>query len=259
MTVRVVAIIPARMASSRFPGKPLTDFFGMPMIEHVRRRASLCGEFAEVVVATCDKEIADVVERNNGKVIMTSDKHLAASDRIAEAAQHLNCTHVVNVQGDEVLVLPEDLSRMIKAIDGNPEIPVWNAVAGIEKTQDLSNRSIVKCAVSVSGRILYCSRDFSGIAFGGTGFDPIRVILGILSYRKDFLLQYSSYERTPLEVLESIDQMRSIERDIVLRGVPFTGSYPGVNTSDDAKLAQWYLENDPRQKFALETICRVPA
>ena len=107
--VRVAAIIPARMASSRLPGKPLLDIAGLPMIEHVRRRARRCRRFVEVVVATCDQEIAQAVKRYGGDVIMTSATHPAASDRVAEAMRHLDCTHVVNVQGDEILVLPEDL------------------------------------------------------------------------------------------------------------------------------------------------------
>ena len=96
---RVAAIIPARMASSRFPGKPLLEVRGLPMVEHVRRRALLCKEFSEVVVATCDREIAVAVERHGGVVVMTSSAHKAASDRVAEAMEGLQCTHVVNVQG----------------------------------------------------------------------------------------------------------------------------------------------------------------
>ncbi|MDP3768387.1 MAG: NTP transferase domain-containing protein, partial [Dehalococcoidia bacterium] len=108
-TTKIAAIIPARMASSRFPGKPLLDVRGLPMVEHVRRRAELCGRFSDVVVATCDWEIAAAVERFGGRCVMTSASHPGATDRVAEAAAALDCTHVVNVQGDELLILPEDL------------------------------------------------------------------------------------------------------------------------------------------------------
>ena len=116
----VAAIIPARMGSSRFPGKPLIKVRGLPMVEHVRRRAVLSRVFSAVVVATCDREIADAVEGFGGTVIMTSAAHQAATDRVAEAMTHLDCTHVVNVQGDELLVLPIDLARMVGAMTATP-------------------------------------------------------------------------------------------------------------------------------------------
>src|SRR3989338_3933279 len=106
MAIRVVAVIPARMASNRLPGKPLLEIHGMPMIEHVRRRVLLCELFAEVVVATCDPEIADVVRARGGRCLMTSPDHPGAADRVAEAVRHLDCTYVVDVQGDEILVVP---------------------------------------------------------------------------------------------------------------------------------------------------------
>ena len=100
--IKIAAVIPARMASIRFPGKPLIEIQGLPMIEHVRRRALLCGGFSEVLVATCDTEILEAVETFGGRVIMTSKEHIMASDRVAEAALNLDCTHVINVQGDEI-------------------------------------------------------------------------------------------------------------------------------------------------------------
>ena len=97
------------MASNRYPGKPLIKIENLPMIEHVRRRTLMCEEFSDVVVATCDLEIQKTVEAFSGDVIMTSNDHIMASDRVAEAVEHLDCTHVINVQGDEILILPEVL------------------------------------------------------------------------------------------------------------------------------------------------------
>jgi 3-deoxy-manno-octulosonate cytidylyltransferase (CMP-KDO synthetase) len=122
------------------------------MVEHVRRRALLCRGFTEVVVATCDREIAEVVEQHGGTVVMTSPEHPAATDRVAEAMQRLACTHVVNVQGDEILVLPSDLERFVRAIECEPARSAWNALARIERDAELSDPAIVKCAVSASGR-----------------------------------------------------------------------------------------------------------
>lgn len=251
---RVAAIIPARMASSRFPGKPLLEIRGLPMVEHVRRRTLLCGEFSDVVVATCDHEIAAVVERYGGKVMMTSKAHQAASDRVAEAMKHLDCTHVVNVQGDEILVLPSDLARMVRAIHAEPMGSAWNALGRIENRRELKDPSIVKCAISRSGRILFCGRDFSMLPLKDAGFEPVRIILGILAYSCSFLGNYSSLERTPLEIAESIDQSRILEHDIVLRGVEFSRGYPGINESREVELVESYLSEDRQQQEVLARV-----
>lgn len=253
---RVAAIIPARMASSRFPGKPLLEIRGLPMVEHVRRRTLLCAEFSDVVVATCDHEIAAVVESYGGRVMMTSKTHQAASDRVAEAMKHLDCTHVVNVQGDEILVLPSDLAEMVRAIHTEPTGSAWNALGRIENRRELKDPSIVKCVISRSGRILFCGRDFSMLPLKDAGFEPVRIILGILACSCSFLESYSSLERTPLEIAESIDQSRILEHDIVLRGVEFSRSYPGINESREVELVESYLSEDPQQQEVLARILR---
>ena len=255
--IRVAAIIPAQMASSRFPGKPRLEVRGLPMVEHVRRRALLCKEFSEVVVATCDREIEAAVERYGGKVLMTSPSHAAATDRVAEAMRHLDCTHVVNVQGDEILILPEDLTQMVRAIAAEPAGSAWNAVAKIEQSDELRDRSIVKCVVSRSGRVLFCSRDFSLLPVGGDGFEPVRIILGILAYRRSFLERYGALERTPLEIAESIDQFRVIEHDVPLRAVEFAKGYPGINEPREVWVVEKYLAEDPAQVDALEEILKL--
>lgn len=254
--VRVVAIVPARMASSRFPGKPLLEIRGLPMVEHVRRRALLCRRFAEVVVATCDVEIAQAVERFGGRWVMTSPEHPAATDRVAEAMQSMTCTHVVNVQGDEILVLPEDLGHMVDAMEANPEVPVWNAIAPIARAEELRDRSIVKCVVSRSDRILYCGREFAAWAgaIDSNTHDPIRKILGILGYRRDFLARYGQLPRTPLEQAEAIDQSRILEHDVLLRGVMFRGGYPGINEPDEVAVVETLLNTDPFQQHVVDSV-----
>ena len=253
--VRVVAIIPARMASSRLPGKPLLEIAGLPMVEHVRRRALLCRRFAEVVVATCDREIAQTVEGFGGRVLMTAPTHPAATDRVAEAMQHLTCTHVVNVQGDEPLVLPGDLARFVDAIMSAPEVPAWNAVAPLEEPGELSDPSVVKCAVSGSGRVLFCSRDFSRLPLAaGERFAPLRRIVGILGYRRDFLARYGRLARTPLEQAEGIDQSRILEHDIELRGVEFSRGYPGINEPREVALVERMFEEDSAQQAIVQEL-----
>lgn len=253
--VRVAAIIPARMASSRLPGKPLLDIHGIPMVEHVRRRAMLCGRFSEVVVASCDDSIAQVIRRYGGRCLMTSPEHPGATDRVAEAARQLNCTHVVNVQGDEVLVLVRDLERLVNAIEAEPEVPAWNAVTRLQRAEELSDRAIVKCAMSQSGRILYCARDFSAIANAlPPDFEPIYRIVGVLAYTRAFLDTYVTLPRTPLERAEGIDQSRILEHDVMLRGVWFTKGYPGINEPREIQMVRQYLQDDPAQQAILQEV-----
>jgi len=256
--VRVTAIIPARMGSTRFPGKPLLQVHGLPMVEHVRRRALLCHGFSDVVVATCDEEIRRAVEGFGGRVVWTKATHPGATDRVAEAASMIDCTHVVNVQGDEILVLPEDLDRMVLAIQSRPQGPAWNALAPVESSADLAARSIVKCVVSNSSRVLYCSRDFSRLPVRSP-YDPVRVILGILAYERGFLLRLSGLSRTPGELAESIDQNRIVEHDVELWGVSFSKAYPGINEPAEVSIVERILDQDARQKEILEQIIRPAA
>lgn len=258
--VKIAAIIPARMASSRYPGKPLIEIEGLPMIEHVRRRTLLCKEFSDVVVATCDQEIYDTVKKYDGNVMMTSHDHIMASDRVAEAAEHLDCTHVINVQGDEILVLPEDLAVMVDvimvdAINSSPEKLYWNATASIETEEELGDTSIVKCVLTAHGKIMYCARDFSSLE-PTNGFDPVHKILGILGYTRESLNCYKNLPRTPLEVSQSIDQSRIIENDLELFSVPFSGGYPGINEPREVEMVNTILKTDSRQKQVLHQIVK---
>ncbi|MBI3332742.1 MAG: 3-deoxy-manno-octulosonate cytidylyltransferase [Candidatus Omnitrophica bacterium] len=251
--IRVAAVIPARMASSRFPGKPLISVRGLPMVEHVRRRALLCRRFSEVVVATCDEEIAAAVRGYGGKAVMTSLAHPGATDRVAEAAMRLDCTHLINVQGDQILVLPADLERMIQVMESEPEIPAWNAVARIESEAELRDRSVVKCAVSVSGRVLFCAREVSHPS-NGERFEPYRRVLGVLGYRREFLERFRLFPRTPLEMAEAVDQSRIIEHDVPLKTVEFSKGYPEINEEREVGTVQEFLRLDRAQQRVLEEV-----
>ena len=223
------------------------------MVEHVRRRVLLAEAFSEVVVATCDKEISDSIQYYGGKVLMTSPDHLGATDRVAEAAQKIDCTHVVNVQGDEILVVPSDLKQAVTSIQAKKGVLAWNAIAPLNNPSDLPNRSIVKCVVSQSHRILYCSRDFSQLPFKD-GFKPVQTILGILAYEKEFLIKLKMLKRTPGELLEGIDQNRIVENDILLQGILFSKAYPGINELGEVEIIERYLRGDKNQRDILQKI-----
>lgn len=244
---KIAAIIPARMASTRFPGKPLLKIEGLPMIEHVRRRALLCQDFSDVVVATCDQEIADCIGTFKGRVVMTSPNHQVATERVIEAMTKLDCTHLVNVQGDEILVLPQDLERMTGAIRKNPQGKMWNAIAPLETKEELADPSIVKCVVSPSDQILFCARHASSL-------NSVYWVIGILGYSRSFLQSFSSLPKTLLEQETSIEQMRAIENDIPIQAVRFAKAYPGINEPREAAVVQQLLKEDPKQKKILAKI-----
>ena len=250
---KIAAVIPARMAASRYPGKPLIQIEGLPMIEHVRRRASLCKSFSEVVVATCDHEIYESIQSYGGKAIMTSNQHAMASDRVAEAVKYIDCTHVINIQGDEIIVMPEDIDSMITAMLSNKAGEYWNAVATIEKQVELCDKDIVKCVVSTKGNILYCARDFSNLNLNDA-YEPVKKILGILGYTRKSISSFNAMTRTPLETNESIDQSRIIENEYPLYGILFQYGFPGINNKKEEILVRDILNSNEKQKIVLNQI-----
>ena len=163
--MKIVAIIPAHLNSIRFPRKILFPIQGLPMIEHVRRRALLSQIYSDVIVATCDSEISDLIKNNDGKVIMTSKKHINGTSRVAEAVNSINCTHIVLLQGDEPLILPNQLKIFNEAIISDPICDAWNATGIIEDKIELDKHSFVKCIVSKKGYITNCFSNLKKFIF----------------------------------------------------------------------------------------------
>jgi 3-deoxy-manno-octulosonate cytidylyltransferase (CMP-KDO synthetase) len=249
--MKVVAIIPSHLASVRFPGKILFEFHGLPMIEHVRRRALLSKHINDVYVATCDVEIAEAIQSFGGKVIMTSDQHTNGTSRIAEAVANIDCTHVILLQGDEPLLLPRHLDQLIESIIQNPNGDAWNATAPLESLEELDRHSFVKCAISESNKILLCFRrnPFFSELEKISGFT--RKILGLIAFKKEFLLKLTSLPPGLVEVTESIEQMRIIENGHTLTAVNVSPSLPSVNEPSEALIVLNYIENNDEQKQLL--------
>lgn len=251
---RIAAFIPARLASSRFPRKVLFPFHGLPMIEHVRRRVLMAGGLSDVVVATCDEEIAAEVMSHGGRVAMTSEEHLNGTTRAAEAVAAIDCSHVLLVQGDEPLVLPWQLEAMVDAIVRGPEGTAWNATGPIEDESELDRHSFVKCAVTPDQRILHCFRRSPGYAPPDIQRGYVRKMLGIIAYRRDVLLATASATPTPIELAESIEQMRLLERRVCLTSVPVSPSLPSVNEPHEADIVLEYIRADAEQRVLLERV-----
>lgn len=230
---RVVAIIPARMASTRLPRKPLVDICGKPMIQRVYERAKSAARVSDVIVATPDKEIIDAVAAFGGKSVLTSEKHRSGTDRLAEAAEGLRDEDIVlNVQGDEPLVPPEDVDRLIDPLllaDAPEMVSLMRQVTREEATSP----NLVKVVTDKTGRALYFSR--SPIPFVRDDHPGLKIFghIGLYGYSVRALKAFSELQPTPLEVTESLEQLRALENGWKIQMVETDFSPIGVDTEED--------------------------
>ncbi len=252
--MKIVAVIPAHLASVRFPGKILFPFHGLPMIEHVRRRALLSETITEVYVATCDDAIAEAIEGFGGKVIRTLNTHTNGTSRIAEAVQNIDCTHVILLQGDEPLLLPRHLDTIADAIAKNPAGNAWNATGPIENEEELDRHSFVKCAVSRDNRIMYCFRRSPGYSAFENQQKFVRKILGLIAFEKRFLQEITQLPASVVETYEFIEQMRIIENGFNMTSVPVSPSLPSVNEPSEAGIVLDYIKSNTEQSDLLNQI-----
>lgn len=226
------------------------------MIEHVRRRALLSKSISEVVVATCDEEISETVCSFGGKVLMTANTHTNGTSRVAEAVKTIDCTHVILLQGDEPLLLPRHLDEFAEAIKSNPAGDAWNATGPIESEGELDRNSFVKCVVSQYERILYCFRRTPCYSSFDMQLSFVRKVLGIIAYRKDFLLDLMTLPPSRVEQAELIEQMRIIENGFSLKSVPVSPSLPSVNEPEESEIVLNYLKSNEEQRRILDLVMK---
>lgn len=243
---RIIAVIPARMASTRFPGKPLAELLGLPMIEHVRRRSALAPSISEVVVATCDREVGAVVTANGGRVIYTSTAHERCTDRVAEAARQLEAQIIVNVQGDEPCVSPEMLEAVVRPLVNDPALECVNLAAPLTTEEEWMSVNVVKVVARPGGEILYFSRAPipSSISSAHPACRRLKQ-LGVVAFRAAFLQTFARLEPTPLERLESVDMLRAVEHGYRVQMVEAQGTMIGVDVPVDVPRAERWLASDP--------------
>jgi 3-deoxy-manno-octulosonate cytidylyltransferase (CMP-KDO synthetase) len=243
--VKIAAIIPARMASTRFPGKPLANICGLPMIEHVRRRVELCKRLDYVLLATCDEEIHSAVKDYGGNVCMTSDKHERCTDRIAEAAKDLDVDIVINIQGDEPMIVPDMIEQLIDIYDDNQTYPCANLISPITNKTEFEDPNIVKTVIDREGFVLYFSREPIPSMKKYSGKFDMYKQLGMIAFTKDFLITYTNLEPTPLEKIESVDMLRILEHGYKIKtGITNYISH-GVDTVEDLKNVEAKMQKDP--------------
>ncbi|KAB2968884.1 MAG: 3-deoxy-manno-octulosonate cytidylyltransferase [Thermoanaerobaculia bacterium] len=229
----MVAAIPARWGSTRLPGKALLQLAGRPMVEHVWRRARRATGLARVVVLTDHERVAEAVAGFGGEVEMTPAECASGTDRIAWAARSWDCDGVINIQGDEPLIDPGDISRLADHLAGHPEDPIATLATAAEPG-DRETPSAVKVVLDRNGYALYFSR--AAIPYPrNPGGAPAFRHLGIYGYQKGALLALAGLAPSPLEVAESLEQLRALENGMRIRVL--TGAAPswGVDTAEDAR------------------------
>jgi 3-deoxy-manno-octulosonate cytidylyltransferase (CMP-KDO synthetase) len=237
------------MGSSRFPGKPMAKMLGITMIEHVYRRVALSKSLTTLVVATCDQEIVDHIEKIGGRAVMTSSRHERASDRCAEALMAVEKEDdeifdlVVMVQGDEPMVYPEMIDEAISPMLDDASIVLTNLLGKIESHEEFEDRNCIKTVCDLKGDALYFSREPIPTA-SKEGFKPVGKQICIIPFRREFLLRYCDMPPTPLEIAESVDMMRVLENGFKVRMVPTLFNTKAVDTESDRQVVEKLLSND---------------
>jgi len=247
---RIVGIIPARMASSRFPGKPMAKILGMPMIGHVYLRSKLCELLDEVYVATCDQKIYEYVESIAGKTVMTADTHERASDRAAEAILKVDeetgqeTDIVVMIQGDEPMIIPEMIEESVRPMLEDETVKITNLMGEIKSKEDHENPNIVKVVVGKDNNALYFSREPIPSRKKASGEIPMYKQVPIISFARDFLLKFIELKPTPLEIVESVDMFRILEHGYDLKMIFTRFETFGVDTAEDLNRVSVLMKDD---------------
>ena len=220
---KIIGIIPARMSSSRFPGKPMKNIHGMPMIGHCYMRAKMCNSLDIVYVATCDDEIHDYIISIGGNSIMTSKLHERASDRTAEALLKIEKKTktkydiVVLLQGDEPMTNPNMIEKAILPLKEDSKVKISNLFSKIENISEFENPNEVKVVMDKDNFALYFSREPIPSRKKGFLKVPMFKQICVIPFQRDFLINYNNMSPTPLEIIESVDMMRVLENGIKIK------------------------------------------
>lgn len=255
---KIIGVIPARMGSSRFPGKPLAKILGIPMVEHVLKRSLKSRSLDDVYVATCDEEIREAVESAGGKVVMTQKSHERASDRVAEAVMKLEketgeeIEIVVMIQGDEPMVYPEMIDDALSPMLAAPEIKITNLMAPLRTREEHEDPNEVKVVVDQEDFALYFSREPIPSWKKGAAEVPMLKQVCIIPFQRDFLIKFNELPQTPLEMVESVDMLRLLEHGYKVKMVLSKHETYSVDTLEDLKKVEGLMRNDPLVK----TYCR---
>lgn len=244
--MKTIAVIPARMGSARFPGKPIAAILGRPMIEHIYKRVAMSRSLDATYIATCDDEIRDIAENFGARVIMTADTHERASDRVAEAVTHLDADLIVMVQGDEPMTHPDMIDTAVAPFRDDPALGCVNLVRRIEDEADYLDVNTIKVVMNRHNDALYMSRrPIPSLAKTGFADTAAYKQVCIIPFRRETLFQYTRLTPTPLEQLESVDMLRLLEHGMHVKMVHTTFNTQAVDTPADLARVAKLMESDP--------------
>lgn len=239
MSKKIIGIIPARIGSTRFPKKMLADVKGKPLIQLTYENALRCKKLDDLVVATDDSNIYDVVRSFGGQVVMTSTDCPSGTDRAAEAIRNnpflQDAEIVINIQGDEPTIDPSTIECVAEVLEQHPQANVSTACLRITNKEDTVNPSVVKCVMNLQGRALYFSRaliphDKSGCFNKNTTYYKH---IGIYAYRSEFLQHYSELSSTPLQIAEDLEQLKILEHGFYIQIAEVYKDCAGIDTPTD--------------------------
>ena len=256
--MNIVAIIPARMGSSRYPGKPLADILGMPMLGHVALRTAMSRRLSATYIATCDQEIMDFAKSIGIPAIMTADTHNRCTDRTAEAVLKIERESgkkvdiVVMVQGDEPMTTPEMIDAAVEPMLNDPSVNVVNLMADIPSIEDFENPNEVKVVVNLKNEALYFSREPVPSRKKGVDKVPMKKQVCIIPFRRDYLMHYNDLPETPLEIIESVDMMRILEHGDKVHMVQTDARTLSVDTPEDRVAVENQMRGDPLLKLYMK-------
>jgi 3-deoxy-manno-octulosonate cytidylyltransferase (CMP-KDO synthetase) len=231
--LRILGVIPARYASSRFPGKALVSIGGKSMLQHVWERASQARYLTSVTIATDDERIRAEAEKFHARVVMTREDHPSGTDRVAEVASASNADVIVNIQGDEPLIDPVAIDTAILGLMEDDEIPMGTLKKRIERLEEIGNPNVVKVVTDLSGNAVYFSRAAIPHVRSDGELPVCFKHIGLYVYRREFLLRYSDLPVGPLEQAERLEQLRALENGFKIRVVETEYESLGVDTPED--------------------------
>jgi len=245
-----IAIIPARMGSSRFPGKPLADIHGVPMVGHVAFRTAMCETLSSTWIATCDQVVMDYAAAAGLGAVMTADTHVRCTTRTAEAMLTIEkitgrrADVVVMVQGDEPMVTQAMIDAALAPMLADPSVNVVNLMADLATEEEFEDPNEVKVVVDRNGDALYFSREPIPSRRKGTPHVPMKKQVCIIPFRRDYLLRFNEMEESPLEIIESVDMMRILEHGEKVRMVPVSERTLSVDTEGDLARVRIMMRDD---------------
>ena len=242
MPKAVVAVLPARWASSRFPGKPLQLIAGRPLIQHVWERCRRAKKLSAVIIATDDMRIAEAAFAFGAEVALTRASHQSGTDRVAEVAKKLHgVSHVINVQGDEPLISPRLIDQLAMALLAEPKLGMITAASRFAPDEDVTNPNVVKVVMDQDSNALYFSRAPIPHSRDGISLVPHYRHQGIYGYSLPLLLKFVKWKPTRLEQTEQLEQLRALEHGVKIRVAVTSKISTGVDRPEDVALVEKML------------------